>query len=160
MFEHCSIIRSIDEISDCQNVDYADIHEVIFKNITIELEDTIPTLLLQTIDDQKYENADMDYIPSTITSEVSIYYEYSAGSTRRGKNKNLTFDNINFYGRHKPKFNFRGYDEEYLVSSVTISDFFVNGKPLMVGEYELNTNEFCHNIKFTIDICEKKSTFH
>ncbi len=106
----------------------ADIHDVIFKNITIELEDTIPTPLLQTSDDHKYENTNPDYSPSTITAEVIFHYEYSAGGTRRGKNRNITFDNINFYGRHKPKFNFRGYDEEHLVSNVTISDFFANGR--------------------------------
>lgn len=147
VFDSCSIIHATDAILDCQNVDYADIHNVTYKNITIELEDTIPAPLLQTSDEHKYENPDLNYSPSTITVEVIFHYEYSAGGTRRGKNRNITFDNIHFYGRHIPKFNFRGYNDEHMSENITISNFFVNGKPLKKDEYELSCNEFCRNIE-------------
>ena len=146
VFENCNIIHTTHAILDCQNVDYADAHDVTFKNITIELEDEIPEPLLQGYDEEPYQNADSDYSPSTITVEVIFHYEYSAGGKRRGRNRNITFDNINFYGRHKPKFNFTGYDEEHMTSDITISNFFVNGKPLEKGGYEIEKNEFCKNI--------------
>lgn len=147
VFENCNIIHSTHAILDCQNVDYADVHHVTFKDISIELEDVIPEPILQTCDEEVYKNKNLDYCPSIITVEVIFHYEYSAGGTRRGKNRNINFDNINLYGRHKPEFNFTGYNDEHSTSDIKISNFFINGKPLSADGYDIHTNEFCKNIE-------------
>ena len=94
---------------------------------------------------------DLDYNPDIIHVEVSFHYEYSAGGTRRGKNRNISFENIFMYGRHKPKFFFAGYNSESCVADIFVKDFYWNDKPLRKGEYEVYSNKFCKNIC----ICEK-----
>ena len=144
-FEDCDIVHVTNLILDCLNVDYADVHDVTFKNINIELDDIIPEPALQCFDDQTYENKNSDFVPDIIKVEVSYHPEYSAGGERRGKNRDILFDNIRVYGRHLPKFSIDGYDEEHLSSNITISNFYVNDK--LVSEYELCKNEFTENIK-------------
>ena len=78
--------------------------------------------------------------------EVVYDKEYSAGGTRRGKNRNLLFENIYVYSKYKPLFLFCGYDEESSVSDVTIKNFFLNGKPMKKSDCVISENEFCKNI--------------
>ena len=75
---------------------------------------------------------------------VSFHAEYSAGGQRRGKNRNITYDNIRLYGRQKPIFAFKGYDSEHMTENITVTNFFVNDKPL--EDYEYIANEFTKNI--------------
>lgn len=145
IFEDCDIIHVTSLILDCMNVDYADVHDVTFKNINVELDDIIPEPALQCFDDQTYENKNPDFVPAIINVDVSYHPEYSAGGERRGKNRDILFDNIRVYGRHLPIVSIYGYDEEHLSSNITISDFYVNDE--LVSEYEFHKNEFTENIK-------------
>ena len=146
VFDNCDIIHVTDVALDCQNVDYADIHDVTFSNINIELDDTIPAPMLQRSDDHEYTNIDPDYSPSIITAEVLFHYEYSAGGTRRGKNHHITFSNIRLYGRQKPKFCFRGYDDEHGTYDIKVEKFYINDKLIGKDDFSVEINEYWRDI--------------
>jgi hypothetical protein len=77
---------------------------------------------------------------------VEFHPEYSAGGTRRGKIRNITFRNIYLLSKYKPKFGFFGYDEGHLVSDANVQNFYLNGKLIKDGDYEIATKDFCANI--------------
>jgi len=145
VFDNCHIIHATGPVLDCMNVDYADVHDVTYKNITVEFDDTMLMPVIQKTDAQIYENPDPDFAPSVINVGVSFHAEYSAGGQRRGKNRNIIFDNIRLYGRQKPVFAFKGYDSEHMTENITVTNFFVNDKPL--EDYEYIANEFTGNIE-------------
>ncbi len=147
VFDDCNIIHVTGSPLDCMNVDYADVHDVVYKNITVEYDDIIPAASIQKNDVHQYENYNLEYNPYIICVEVLYHHEYSAGGARRGKNRNIIFDNIRLFGKHRPKLYFRGYSDEYGVSDVMITGLYLNDKPINEDEYELYTDEFCKNIE-------------
>jgi len=144
VFENCDVIHVTSAILDCQNVDYADVHNITYRNINVELDDIIPGGVIQQTDNQKYEIPDPDYCPHLCAVTVTFHHEYSAGGNRRGKNRDILFDNINVCGRHLPKFLFNGYDENHMSSDITVSNVFVNGEPMT--DYEIEKNKYTDNI--------------
>lgn len=150
VFENCDIIHVNSSVLDCDNVDYADVHDVVFRGINIRYDDTTEPPKIQKSDADCYVNDEPDYAPMVIHISVIYHPEYSAGGNKRGKNRNIAFDDIRLYGRHKPVIFAAGYDEEHLTSDITIKNFYVNDKPLKEGEYELITNEFSKNISVII----------
>ncbi len=144
IFEDCDIIHVTSAILDCQNVDYADVHNITYRNINVELDDIIPEGIIQQTDEQKYEITNTDFCPHLCAVSVTFHHEYSAGGSRRGKNHDILFDNINVYGRHIPKLFFNGYDGSHMSSDITVSNVFVNGEPMT--DYELEQNEYTDNI--------------
>ena len=145
-FCNCNIIHVTGPVLDCMNVDWADCHDISFHDINVEYDNTIPKALIQTSDNHKYENSDPDYRPALCSSNVIHHFEYSKGSTKLGQNRKIRFENINLFGRQKPKFLFEGYDKDHKVSDVTVKNIFVNGEKMKCGEYDLKTNEFCESI--------------
>ena len=145
VFEDCDVIHTTHAVLDCMNVDYADVHDITWRNIRIQWDDVNPQPMYQTLDSTPYCPTDPDYAPAVIVAQVVHHHEYSAGSTRQGKNRHLTFENIQLFGRQAVRFKFEGYDAEHLTSNVTVRGFTVNGKPLR--EYQLLQNDFCRNIK-------------
>lgn len=150
VYDNCHIIHVTGRVLDCMNVDYAHVHDVIYQNITVELDDLIPPMAMQKTEDQKYENNDTDYAPFLLSSQILYHKEYSANGERRGKNTDFTYKNIKIYGRHMPKFDFSGYDEQHKVANVTVEEIHLNDKPLGKDEYTLQTNGFSENIKVII----------
>jgi len=150
LFSDCDIIHVTGPVLDCANVDYADIHDVIFRNINIEWDEEIPKPLLQTSDAHVYENTDPDYCPKLIRVDVQYHHEYSAGGTRRGKNRDMLFENIRVYGRQTPQFYFRGYDEAHGVSNITVRKCYVNEKPLKPDQFRIIDEGFCQNIQIEL----------
>lgn len=144
VFEDCDVIHTTHTVLDCMNVDYADVHDITWRNIRIQWDDVNPQPMYQALDSTLYCPTDPDYAPAVIVAQVVYHHEYSAGSTRMGKNRNLTFENIQLFGRQQVRFRFEGYDAEHMTSNVTVRGFTVNRKPLQ--EYQLVQNEFCRNI--------------
>lgn len=130
-FRDCDLIHLTGTALDCMNVDYADVHSVAFKNISIECDEEIPAPLIQKSDAEVYENPDPDYMPFTVAVSVEFHHEYSKGSeTRRGRNRDFVFENIRVFGSKAPKMKFFGYDEEHKTERVRVSSLFLNGEPL------------------------------
>ena len=152
-FENNDIIHCVAYPLDCMNVDYADVHDVSYKNIRIEYDHYMPPTIIQKNDNDKYEEnlPSRVHNPAVINVSVEFHHEYSADGERRGKNTNFTFENIKLYGVHQPRFRFFGYNEESKVSNVTIKDFYRNDKPLKTDDYKIEKNEFAENINFILN---------
>ncbi len=150
IFEDCDIIHVTSQILDCMNVDYADVHDVIYRKIRVELDEIIPQNRIQTEDDVKYESLggqSADYAPPLISVGVEYHHEYSAGGKRRGRNYDFLFEDIHVYGKQTPLAVFRGYSCEFGCRDITVRGIYLNGS-LLCGEQDLNVvkNEYCENI--------------
>jgi hypothetical protein len=129
-FRNCDIIHLTGVALDCANVDYADVHDVTYEDIRVEADETIPKPMIQQKDSEVYVNTDPEYMPPTMAAKVQFHHEYSAGGTRRGKNRNLTFRNIYVYGNHSPKVRFEGYDDTHKTENIRIMGLYWNDQPV------------------------------
>ncbi len=146
-FENCNIIHVSAAVLDSFNIDYALVHNVNYKNISVEYDDIIPELILQRSDKDVYKNKNLDYAPNLISVITAYHYEYSADGSRRGKTEQITFENIRLYSRQKPTFNFEGYDESHKTKDILIKNLYWNGR-LLEELSDIKTNEFTENIKY------------
>ena len=146
-FENCDLIHLTGPALDCMNVDYADVHDVTFENIRIECDETVPASLIQKNDAEVYVNPDPEYMPRTISARVVFHHEYSAGGTRRGRNRDMTFRNVYVLGKHLPKVRFGGCDAEHKTENILIDGLYHNGVRLseLTGEPWM-IEEFADNI--------------
>ncbi len=146
-FQDCHIIHVTGPVLDCMNVDYACVHDVVYRDISIEYDDSLPTPAIQTSDaDNVYTNRIPDYAPDMISVLVCFHHEYSAGGGRRGKNHHFLFENIRLYAKQLPNLAFEGYDREHRTSDIRIRGLFLNDRPLSKTELALRQNEFCESI--------------
>lgn len=153
-FEDCHIIHVTGSVLDCCNVDYADVHDVAYRNIHVEFDDQIPKWVLQQKDGETYRNPDPDYAPALINIAVSYHPEYSAGGSRRGINRNITFQNIHLYGRQCPRLVFRGFDEQHQTRDVLIEDLYRDGELLELPP-DMRLGEYTHNIQYRASAYEQ-----
>ena len=149
-FRNCDLIHLTGNALDCMNVDYADVHDVTFSNIRIEADETVPAPSIQGMDSERYVNTDPQFLPPMICVEVTYHPEYSAGGGRRGKNRDLRFENIRVLTDKDPKFRFSGYDEAHKTENVLISNFFLNGVPLTEMPHA-SVGEFTDNVRLVCD---------
>ena len=148
-FRNCDIIHVTGSILDSMNVDYADVHDISYENINVEVDEEIPAQVMQKNDAEVYLNPNPNHMPFVITSYVEYHKEYSAGGVRRGKNRNLTFKNIRVYGDKPVKFRFSGYDETHKVENVTICDVYLNDEKITDLEPQnIVLEQFTDNIVF------------
>ena len=76
------------------------------------------------------------------------HFEYSAGGTRRGRNRDILFENINILGRQKPRFVFEAHSEEACNRNIVMRNICHNGKKLTdPSEYTLEIGEYCYGIR-------------
>lgn len=148
VFEDCNIIHVNGIPLDSCNIDYAEVHDVTYRNINVEYDDVILCSLIQTKDDEEYRNTDENYAPPLISVSTSYHYEYSAGGTRRGKSHDITFKNIRLFGRHTPKAYFVGYDEEHKTKNIVIENVYWNDK--LLDDIEITCGKFVENIEYRV----------
>lgn len=158
LFEKCDIIHVNGSPLDCCNVDYADVHDVEYRNINIEYDDVVPVPKIQTADNETYINDNGEYCPDIIRVTVEYHPEYSAGGAKRGINRNITFRNIRLFGRHEPKLFCKGYDEKHKTKDILIENLYWNDR--LITELDDNRfvpGEFTENIRLVAtDLFESK----
>ena len=130
-FRNCDLIHLTGPALDCMNVDYADVHDVTFSDIRIEADDGLPKPIIQRSDSEVYPDEPPAYVPYTVSMSVEFHREYSAGGTRRGKNRNVTFRHIDWYGESSPGARFGGFDEAHRTENVRICGLYWNGSPVL-----------------------------
>jgi len=149
LFEDCDIIHVTSDALDCMNGNYADIHDVTYRNIRVEFDDIVPQPKVQKTDAMKYPEAapDPDYAPILIGVRVKHHHLFSGKEDRLGVNRNITFEDISLMGRHRPRLVFQGCDAEHGCHDIVIKDLYHNGKKLTSEQdYDLSTDEFCQSI--------------
>ena len=161
VFENCDVIHVTGAVLDCYNVDYADVHDITYRNINVEYDDILPAGKLQVKDSEVYSIDNPDHSPCFIAVAVAYHHEYSAGGDRRGINRNIKFQNINLLGRQQPRFLFKGHNRDHMTKDILIENLKWN------GEYVTSTdkdhcivNEFIENINFKVtryDILDKNT---
>lgn len=150
VFENCDIIHVSANPLDCFNVDYAYIHNVVYRNINVEYDDIIPEPQLQKSDGEVYDPKETEYVPQLISITTEYHFEYSAGGERRGKINGITLENIKLFGRQIPKIYIDGYDAEHKTENVLIKNLYYNGKLLEKIDPEyLHLGEYTENIRYT-----------
>lgn len=146
-FVNCSIIHITGSALGCCNVDYADVHNIVYENTTVEYDDIIPCPYYQLSDNDSYKAENPDYSPSLISVTVEFHPEYSANGNRRGKNHNIRFKNIQLYGRHTPKLLLTGYDQSHQTQDIAIENLYWNNEKInSINDLECTSNEFTTNI--------------
>ena len=146
-FRNCDLIHVQGIALDCLNVDYADVHGVLFENIDVDMEEKIPCDVIQKSDSQVYENPDPEFRPPVICVEVRYHHEYSAGGKRRGKNRDIRFENIHLRSHRVPWLRFGGYDEVYKTENISIKNLTHNGVRVRdFSQTELLDRGFTENI--------------
>ena len=146
-FRNCDLIHLTGTALDCMNVDYADVHDITFSDINIEADEIIPKPLIQKNDAERYINTDAQYMPTTACAEVVYHHEYSAGGGRRGKNRDIRFENIHVLSDKLPQFFFQGYDKSHKTENILISNFYLNGEQIKeLPKSNWHIGEFAENI--------------
>ena len=151
-FRDCDLIHLTGPALDCANVDYADVHHVTFEDIRIETDETIPKSMIQKKDTDVYVNTEPDYMPLTMCAKVVFHHEYSAGGTRRGKNREITFRKIRVFGERSPRVRFEGYDEAHKTENILISGLYWNDAPVarLTGK-NWDIGDYTDNIRLEIE---------
>ncbi|MBO7762641.1 MAG: hypothetical protein J6T24_07585, partial [Clostridia bacterium] len=130
-FRNCDLIHLTGAALDCTNVDYADVHDVTFRDIRIECDETVPAPCLQRTDSEEYVNPDPAYMPDTINVCTLYHHEYSKGGDgRRGRCRDILYENISVLSEKPPRIRIVGYDEEHKSERIRIVGLSHNQKPI------------------------------
>lgn len=130
-FRDCDLIHLTGAALDCTNVDYADVHHVTYRDIRIECDEEIPAPRLQRSDGEVYENPSPAYQPDIISVSTLYHPEYSRGSgERRGRCRDITFENIRILGDRLPRVRCAGYDEAHRTERIRIRGLYLGDTPL------------------------------
>lgn len=147
VFEDCDVIHVMGAPLDCYNIDYADVYDCVYRNIGVEYDDVIMAPMIQSNDAEEYINRNVDHAPWLICVITGVHHEYSAGGERRGKCRDLRFENIHMFGRFEPKFYFSGYDAEHQTKDIVIENIYLNGKLIEeIKPENFEMKEFTENI--------------
>lgn len=111
VFRDCDVIRTSGAPIDAFNVDYADVHDIVWDDIRVEYDKEPTGQMLASI-------------------VVQQHPEYSAGGTRRGRIRDVVLCNIAVTSPVMPKIGLRGHGAGADVRNVVFENFLYNGKPL------------------------------
>lgn len=128
-FRDCDLIHTTSLVLDCFNADYAFVHDLLYEDIRVEYDEIIPAPVIQLSDSHVYENPNPDHTPTLLSARVSYNAEYS-DKHRRGRNSDITFRNVQLFGRQLPRLRFTGYDAEHMTSRILVEGLFHNGHPV------------------------------
>jgi hypothetical protein len=146
-YRDCDIIHLCGPALDCMNVDYADVHDVLYEDIRIEADEVIPVPRGQKYEDDVYADSYKDYMPSIFTSSVEFHHEYSEGGQRRGINRHFTLRNVHVTGDKPLIFHLRGYDTDHATHHVAIEGLYHNGERITdPARIAVRKNEFTHDV--------------
>ena len=148
-FRNCDLIHNAHTAIDVGNGDRADIHDVLFENIRIELSKYDVEQWYQETDD--FEFKPVKSCPAII--EIFLYCGVWSNDELYGKISDVTFKDVSVFSDSEifPSYiSLKGYDEEHSIKNVTLQNITHNKKELKTAE-ELNitANEFAefHLIK-------------
>jgi hypothetical protein len=125
LFEDCDIIHSLDVAMEIQNGDRAHCHNLLFKNIRVELDDDQTCQVYQTQPGQVYD-ATTRHLSQLIVVVTSR--NMWSKDTLRGRVDNIRFENIEVTAWAMPELFFAGLDAEHRVQDISIENLRINGR--------------------------------
>ncbi len=151
-FEDCKLIHTTGMAVTMWLVDDAKIHDVTFKDITVEYDDCLIKNSIQEKDDDVYFDAyNPDYHGALVSFEVSKHFEYSLIKTEAelGYIHGVRVENLQLFSVQKPYFSFVGDNANSTCEDITLENVLWNGEPISQALFEKQThkNSFAKNIK-------------
>ena len=152
-FEDCDLIHTMGKAVTVWLVDNAKIHDITFKNTSVEYDDYMNKPCIQPQDSDIYtDRYDPDWCGHLVSMEVSKHFEYSMIKTEEelGSVSDVTVEGLSLFGVQKPTFYFRGESDRSACENITLKDVFWNGEPISRRLFEKQTekNAFAKNITF------------
>lgn len=128
-FRDCDAIRTSSAPCDVYNVDWADVHDIVYEDIRVEYDDERLAPLYQKSDDMKYaDRKNGRHQGALLAVAVQYHPEYSSGGTRRGRNRRILFKDIRVTGDALPVSYFVGCDANHRTSDITVDGVYLNGR--------------------------------
>jgi hypothetical protein len=148
LFEDCDIIHTTHVAMDVQNGDRGRCHQMLFRNIRVELDDDFKRPVYQHQQDQVYAfKSDDLYIAPLIVLEI-IHCMWSKDHDLRGHIHDIHFRDITVTSWGMPPSYLRGFDSDHLVQNVTVENLRVNGQRIAdLEQAGFKQNEFVRNVK-------------
>jgi hypothetical protein len=125
LVEDCDIIHSLDVAMDVQNGDRAHCHDLVFRNIRVELDDDQTRQVYQEKPGQVYDQTERHL--SQLIAVVTAANMWSQ-DTVRGRVDHIRFENIEVTAWAMPELYFAGLDVEHQVQDVAIMNLRINGR--------------------------------
>lgn len=146
-FEDCDIIHTVHVALDIQNTDRGYCHDLLFKDIRIELDDDFKRPQMQEYAGQRYGYNSTDlYIPPII--EVLVFKGFWSKDDIRGKVDRIRFEDISVTAWDVPEIHLRGYDAEHAVRDIEIRNLCVNGQILTdMAAAKIQMNPFVSDVR-------------
>ena len=157
-FKGCDLIRSAANAIDIQNGRDGLIHDIIFEDINVELQDDCMCPMMQVSEDQVYAPSVKTSLPRVISIDNRSYplREKTADSVVRsacseiGRVCDITYKNINVYmpeNIRKPEIKMISCDESKPYENIVIDGLYVNGeRQTDLSRFNLNMKN-CQPIK-------------
>ena len=141
-FKNIDIIRAEVCALRLGNYNGADIRNIEYENINLEIDEWVPRQKMQ-----KKENREERYIPKPedkyCPSLIRVYIDEPSGIV-----ENVTYRNIKVYGNTNTPSSFKGMDSEHRVNNILIKNLQFNDKVITdFKEANITVGKFVDNIK-------------
>ena len=157
-FKGCDLIRSAANAIDIQNGRNCLIHDIIFEDLNVELQDDCMCPMMQTSEDQVYAPSVKTTLPRVISIENKSYPIRQKSTDRVvreacaeiGRVYDITYRNIRLYmpeNIRKPEIKMISVDESKPFENIVIDGLFINGeRQTDLSRFNLNIKN-CREIK-------------
>ena len=123
----CDILHVHSAPLDVKNCDYADIHDVLYENIRLEMDRPCAKTCLAA-SAKSFNPQALVGQPPAFSSAVRVIAEYSKNDKRRGKNHDIRLKDIRVTSPQMPRFTSRGYDAAHRSTGITVDGIYWNGR--------------------------------
>lgn len=148
-FIDCDVIHATHAAMDISNVDYADVHGILFENIRVEYGEKGTPPIFQSSDDVTYPGDSADFMPYLMLAKVYYFKAYSFPGERRGRIRDVIFRNIRVTAPRMPESVIEGYSDEYAVENLAVDGVFLNGKKITSpADAGITVGAFAKSISF------------
>ena len=160
VFRNCDAIHNSVAAMTVSNGNGADMHDILFENINVELEDDIPAQVTQTADGQTYDSEGRCMAPCLLRVSNTPYAVRQRNphgivrkrSDRVGDVHDVTYRGIRIFteGKEiKPHICIKSADESVILKNFKLEDVYLNGK--RVTDFGSFSTEFRNAENITVE---------
>lgn len=148
-FRDCYVIHCHGTaVMDLSNVDYAEVHDILFEGIHAEYDNVIQQPAIQESDDHVFlEDRNSTYMPYLLLSTI-CFSPYSHGGTVRGSIHDITIRNVAVHANRMPPSCIAGYDGTHMIKSVLLDQLSLNNEKIVsLADMKLQVGEYVSDVK-------------